>query len=73
MWGRFRFRNAAGSGEINAGAGDYAPDVLLASWVAPVYPSEVDTAVSANRAPLADELPTDAGTFLLRVYANQEC
>jgi len=73
MWRAFWFRHDARGSAPGATAGVYAADVLLANWVTPVQLPEVNAAASANQAPRADDLPTDAGAFLLRVYANQGC
>jgi len=73
MWRAFWFRNDARGSAPGATAGVYAPDVLLANWVTPVQLPEVNAAAFANQAPRGDDLPTDAGAFLLRVYANQGC
>lgn len=71
MWRKFWFWHAARSSRTEAGV--YAPDVLLANWITPVQSARVNAAAWADSAPLVEELPTDAGAFLLRVYANQEC
>lgn len=71
MWRKFWWRNEARvSGAITSA---YAPDVLFANWVTPVGLTAANAVAPAYQAPPVEKLPTDAGAFLSRVYANQEC
>ncbi len=73
MWRKFWRRNEDEVGNPGAITSAYAPDVLFANWVTPVELTAVNAAAPACQAPPVEELPTDAGAFLSRVYANQEC
>ncbi|MBI4292199.1 MAG: hypothetical protein HY661_12045 [Betaproteobacteria bacterium] len=73
MWRKFWWRNEGEVGVTGAITSAYAPDVLFANWVAPVEFTAVNALAPACQAPQVEETPTDAGAFLSRVYANQEC